>query len=255
MSVGERMVSARLREHLDEHPLVRRGIHAAVSEFAAELAPGTRVLDAGAGNAPYAELFDHCHYVTADWGNSPHEHAPASDIVASLDALPVEAASFDAVLCTEVLEHVRHPDAVLAEFARVLVPGGRLCLTVPFVWPLHEEPFDFFRYTPFALRDMLQEHGFPDAAVKPTSGYLSTLAQVADMSWWLHRRSASLWTRMREKVLLRLIRVWIAPLVRLARRNAALDDALLGVPLPLGFRAFAVKSAEEPGTLRNADGR
>ena len=106
----------------------------------------------------------------ADWGNSPHAQASESDIVASLDALPVNPASFDAVLCTEVLEHLRHPDAVLAELARVLVPGGRLCLTVPFVWPLHEEPFDFFRYTPFALSEMLQEHGFPHAAVGAHDG-------------------------------------------------------------------------------------
>jgi SAM-dependent methyltransferase len=240
---GGRTASARLREHVDEFPLVRRGILASVSQFAADLPPGGRVLDAGAGNAPYAELFDHCHYVRADWGNSPHAQASESDIIASLDALPVNSASFDAVLCTEVLEHLRHPDAVLAELARVLVPGGRLCLTVPFVWPLHEEPFDFFRYTPFALREMLREHGFPDAAIEPTTGYVSTLAQVADMSWWLYRRPGSLWKRLREKVLLRLIRVWSRPLVLLARRNTALDSALLGVPLPLGFRVFAVKSA------------
>jgi SAM-dependent methyltransferase len=239
---GGRTASARLREHVDEFPLVRRGILAAVSQFAADLPPGGRVLDAGAGNAPYAELFDHCQYVGADWSNSPHAQASESDIIASLDALPVNSASFDAVLCTEVLEHLRHPDAVLAELARVLVPGGRLCLTVPFVWPLHEEPFDFFRYTPFALREMLWEHGFPDAAIEPTTGYVSTLAQVADMSWWLYRRPGSLWKRMREKVLLRLIRVWSRPLVLLARRNTALDSALLGVPLPLGFRVFAVKS-------------
>jgi SAM-dependent methyltransferase len=231
-----------LREHLAEFPLVRRGLFAAVSQFSGGLPPGSRILDAGAGNAPYAELFGHCDYVTADWGNSPHEHAAGSDIVASLDALPVSDASFDAVLCTEVLEHVRHPESVLAELARVLVPGGRLCLTVPFVWPLHEGPFDFFRYTPFALRDMLEAEGFQEVAVEPTSGFLSTLAQVADMSWWLYRRPAPLLTRLREKVLLRLIRMWSRPLVLLARRNTALDSSLLGVPLPIGFRVFAVKS-------------
>ena len=55
---GGRTTSAHLREHVEEFPLVRRGILAAVSQFAAELPPGSRVLDAGAGNAPYAELFD-----------------------------------------------------------------------------------------------------------------------------------------------------------------------------------------------------
>jgi SAM-dependent methyltransferase len=238
--------SAQLREHLAEFPLVRRGIFAGVSQFAASLPPATRILDAGAGNAPYAELFRHCDYVTADWSNSPHEYAAGSNIVASLDALPVSDASFDAVLCTEVLEHVRYPEAVLAELERVLAPGGRLCLTVPFVWPLHEEPFDFFRYTPFALRDLLEAQGFGDITLEPTSGFLSTLAQVADMSWWLYRRPAPLLIRVREKVVLRFIRVLSRPLVLLARRNTRLDDALLGVPLPLGFRVFAVKSGGPP---------
>jgi len=233
--------SARLRRHVSEFPLVRRGILAAVSDFAAGLAPGARILDAGAGDAPYAELFGHCAYVTADWANSPHEQAGGSDIVASLDALPVKDASFDAVLCTEVLEHLRAPETVLAELSRVLVPGGRLCLTVPFVWPLHEEPYDFFRYTPFALRDMLRAQGFENVEVEPTSGYLSTLAQVADMSWWLYRRPTAPLIRLREKVVLRLIRVWSGPLVALARRNTQFDHAFLGVPLPLGFRVLAVK--------------
>jgi SAM-dependent methyltransferase len=235
-----------LREHLAEFPLVRRGIFVAVSQFATSLPRSTRILDAGAGNAPYAELFGHCDYVTADWANSPHGHAAASNIVAALDALPVGDATFDAVLCTEVLEHVRHPEAVLAELGRVLAPGGRLCLTVPFVWPLHEEPYDFFRYTPFALRDLLEAQGFRDITLESTSGYLSTLAQVADMSSWLYRRPGPLVTRVREKVLLRLIRVWSRPLVLLARRNTLLDDRLIGVPLPLGFRVLAVKSGGPP---------
>ena len=148
---------------------------------------------------------------------------------------------------TEVLEHVRHPESVLAELGRVLAPGGRLCLTVPFVWPVHEEPYDFFRYTPFALCDLLEAHGFRDVRLEPTSGFLSTLAQVADMSWWLYRRPAPLLTRLREKVLLRFIRAWSRPLVLLARRNTVLDDALIGVPLPLGFRIFAVRSGGPPG--------
>jgi len=140
-----------------------------------------------------------------------------------------------------VLEHLRAPETVLAELSRVLVPGGRLCLTVPFVWPLHEEPYDFFRYTPFALRDMLRAQGFENVEVEPTSGYLSTLAQVADMSWWLYRRPTAPLIRLREKVVLRLIRVWSGPLVALARRNSQFDRAFLGVPLPLGFRGLAVK--------------
>src|SRR5262249_29482934 len=127
-------------------PLVRRPILSTVSSFAAALPRGTRVLDAGAGDAPYAELFAHCEYITADWPQSVHEGGRQADILGSLEALPVPDAGFGAVVCTEVLEHIAEPEAVLVELLRVLEPGGRLCLTVPFAWPLHEEPFDFYRY-------------------------------------------------------------------------------------------------------------
>jgi ubiquinone/menaquinone biosynthesis C-methylase UbiE len=104
MTMGERL-SPTLLAHVEEMPLVRRPILQAVSAFAAQLPPGSRVLDAGSGNAPYAELFGHCEYVTADWPQSVHEGARQANIVASLEALPVPDEAFQAVLCTEVLEH------------------------------------------------------------------------------------------------------------------------------------------------------
>ena len=138
-----------------------------VTEVASGLPAGTRVLDAGAGEAPYRELFAHCDYVTADWENSPHALASASDIVGSLEALPVAARSFDAVVSTQVLEHVAEPLLVLRELHRVLRPAGKLYLTVPFVGELHEEPHDFFRYTPHGLRHLLTSAGFQVNATNP----------------------------------------------------------------------------------------
>lgn len=234
-------MSATVRAHVEELPLVRRSIFETVSRFAASLAPHTRILDAGAGNAPYAELFAHCDYVTADWPNSVHAGGRRADIVASLDSLPVDAESFEAVLCTEVIEHVARPDVVLFELQRVLAPNGRICLTAPFVWPLHEEPYDFYRYTSHSLEQMFEQAGFVDTLVEPRGGYLSTLGQIAAMTEWLHARPTAGIRAMQLRVCLRLARACALRLFWLANRHPSLDEDLVGVPLPLGYGVFASK--------------
>ena len=149
-----------VRDFVDGSPVNRAHIAAFVADAARATPAGARVLDAGAGAAPYRPLFAHTSYTTSDWAGSPHAEARESDIIAPLASLPVADASFDAVVLTEVLEHVAEPAAALAEVHRVLAPGGRVWLTTPFVWELHEEPDDFWRYTPHALRELLTGAGF-----------------------------------------------------------------------------------------------
>lgn len=164
--------------HIAENPLYRAPVASEVRALAASIAPGSRVLDAGAGAAPYRALFDRATYVTADWPSSLHAGAAGSDILGDLAALPSEDGSFDVILSTEVLEHVFEPREVLAEFRRVLVPGGRLLITVPFVIALHEQPDDFARYTSFALEHMLAGAGFIEIEVVPLSGAASVAAMI-----------------------------------------------------------------------------
>jgi SAM-dependent methyltransferase len=240
-------LSPALLTHVREMPLVRRLILEAVSAFAAQLPPRSRVLDAGAGNAPYAELFGHCEYVTADWPQSVHEGARESDIVASLEALPVPDESFHAVLCTEVLEHVADPARVLAEFHRILEPRGRLCLTTPFAWPLHEEPFDFYRYTPYALSHLLEQAGFAEVSIAHRAGFLFTLAQMAEMTRWIYspsgrpRGAGSSSPSPRRRFALALVRVCAEGIRWTVRRDPSLDRIAAGVDFPLGYQAVAIK--------------
>ena len=171
--------SPQLRAFVAEAPLERGLILAVVRAAAAAAPPGARVLDAGAGEAPYRELFAHTDYMTTDWSESVHPGARSADIIASLDALPVPDASFDLVVCTQVLEHVPEPAAVLAELRRVLRDGGELWLTVPFVGELHEEPHDHFRYTSHGLRGLCERAGFGEVRTWPLGGYFTALAQLA----------------------------------------------------------------------------
>ena len=73
---------------------------------------------------------------------------------------PFESEQFDSVLCNQVLEHVFNPDFFISEISRVLKPSGKLLLFVPFVWDEHEQPNDYARYSSFALKFMLEKHGF-----------------------------------------------------------------------------------------------
>lgn len=172
------MLPASVRSFVAASPIQREPIADAVAREATALDPGCRVLDAGAGEAPYRPLFAHCDYVTQDWPGTVHPGARQADVVGDLHDLPVADASFDAVLLTEVLEHVAEPAIVLTELRRVLREGGRLFVSVPFVGELHEEPHDHYRYTSHGLRGLLERAGFSGIAVEPLTGWFSTFAHV-----------------------------------------------------------------------------
>ena len=181
---GRQGVSEALRRFTEELPYERRPILEFVIKVARDTAPGTRVLDLGAGDAPYRELFGHTDYVTNDWGESAHTGAHSSDLLAPADELPVAGESFGVVLCTQVLEHVPEPAAVLAECHRVLQPGGMLALTVPLLWELHELPYDFYRYTEPGLRHLLVSAGFAEPEIAPRGDAFTTIAQLLDNARW-----------------------------------------------------------------------
>ncbi len=74
--------------------------------------------------------------------------------------IPLPENSIDSVLLTEVLEHCPEPKLVLKDIHRVLKQDGTVIFSVPFIWYLHESPWDFYRYTPFAIKKMFEENGF-----------------------------------------------------------------------------------------------
>lgn len=177
-AVGTWGLSEELRAFVQEMPYERTSILTFVRQAADSLPPGTLVLDIGAGDAPYRELFDHCDYRTSDWSGSAHEWAAAADVIASAEALPLPDASIDAALLTQMLKHVPDPAAVLGEAARLLRPAGRIFLTVPFVWELHELPLDFWRFTPPSIERLLSAAGFVSVAIEPRTHCFTTIAQL-----------------------------------------------------------------------------
>jgi SAM-dependent methyltransferase len=135
-----------------------------------------RVLDAGAGRGAYRGLLlRHAReYVGMDIGGSS-----ATDVIGDAQILPFANASFDTVFCSQVLEHVPEPWLALAEFRRVLRPGGKLILSVPHISWLHNEPHDYYRYTRHGLVFLLRKSGLAVASISAAGGLLSLLGHVA----------------------------------------------------------------------------
>lgn len=113
-----------------------------------------RVLNAGAGSRDISDL------VEGELFSQDIFEAPHIDYVSPLHQIPVEDGFFDTIICNAVLEHVENPEEVLAEFARVIKPGGTLYLCVPFMQPEHLDPTDYQRYTLDGLEREVVRHGF-----------------------------------------------------------------------------------------------
>lgn len=124
------------------------------------LAGTGRVLDVGCGSQPYRSLFREHDYVGLEFDTARNRATKSADLWFDGRRFPSDDAAFDIVLCSQVLEHTPEPQAMIAEIARVLRPGGRLILSVPFVWDEHEQPYDNFRFTRFALTRLLVGSGF-----------------------------------------------------------------------------------------------
>jgi len=167
---GGRLAERRLRPWRQDY-LVHRylwpDIGHAVATARARIGAGRpAVLDLGCGNRPYADLFAGCDYLAVD--RTTEDSRP--DVVTDATRLALAGERFDLVLCSQVIEHVPDPPALVRESFRVLRPGGFLVLTGPFWWPLHEEPHDYHRFTRHGFQHLLRSAGFADAQVMPDGG-------------------------------------------------------------------------------------
>lgn len=151
------------------------------------MAPGARVLDAGAGEGRFRNDFAHASYVATDLavGDANWDYSTL-DVISDLEQLPFIEGCFDAVFCIQVLEHVREPKQVIIELARMLKPGGRLFLSAPQSWPQHQKPHDYYRYTTFGLRYLFESAGLVTKSIKPIGGYFWYLSfQLQNINFWL----------------------------------------------------------------------
>ena len=150
----------------------------AVAAFAGTVPEGGLVLDAGAGEAGHSRFFAKRRYVGVDLavGDSEWDYSRL-DVIADLTSLPFCGACFDACINVVTLEHVREPGCALQEIERTLRPGGRLLVIVPHEWEVHQPPHDYFRYTCYGLRYLLEKACFTNIEILPVGGYFRLIAR------------------------------------------------------------------------------
>lgn len=136
------------------------------------------LLDVGCGLKPYTRFTTGlARHVGVDHPQSQHGSSRV-DVASSALHLPFKNQSCDTVLCTAVLEHIEEPFIALSEASRVLKPGGKAIYLVPFIWHIHEEPRDFFRYSRYGLEYLFGKAGFTIRELRALSGFWVTFGQL-----------------------------------------------------------------------------
>jgi SAM-dependent methyltransferase len=201
-----------------------------------------RLLDVGAGNAPYRDLlpvgveyFGVDVEISGDFGMSRRSGV----IYYDGKKLPYDDGSFDHVLCTEVIEHVPDTTAFLLDLKRVLRHGGSLILTVPWSARIHHLPYDYSRFTRFGLTELLKSAGFSGIAIKERGNEIAVIANkllvltvhlLRPRRWW-----NSFWTWVLAAVLSPItIGFLVAAHVALLFNIGSKED-------PLGYGVIAMK--------------
>ena len=131
-------------------------------------------LDAGCGDMPYKSYIINLvtNYDTIDF----EEHVPGITYIGDLqDMYMIKDDTYDTILCFEVLEHLPNPFKAVREIRRIIKNNGMLILSVPHLSRLHDVPHDYFRYTKFGLKALLEENGFEIVEIKTRGGIFSFL--------------------------------------------------------------------------------
>jgi SAM-dependent methyltransferase len=150
---------------------------------------GVEVIDIGGKKANKRGLFDIGRYgAKVTYVNIEKKDEP--DILADASNIPVADDSYDIAIAGELLEHVPDPIIVLQEARRVLKLGGKLIATVPFLYPIHADPYDFGRYTDYYWEKAAEKAGFKDVKIERHGGMFAVLAlmvqhffRAKDISW------------------------------------------------------------------------
>lgn len=161
----------------------RKGLYAAIKSESVYL--NGELLDVGCGRKPYKELFNVSRYVGMDIDQSGHTHEDEDiDVYYDGKKFPFEKESFDSVLCNQVFEHVFNPEEFLDEIYRVLKKDGQLLLSVPFAWDEHEQPYDYARYSSFALKHLFEKKGFKILSQQKSVRDITAIIQLLNLFWF-----------------------------------------------------------------------
>jgi len=135
-----------------------------------------KLVDIGCGEKPFhkylVDLVD--EYIGVDHSNTVHSKQNI-DVFAEVYNLPFAKNSFDIAILTQVIEHLENPSEALNEINRILKPEGLLFISWPFLYPIHEAPRDFYRYTKYGMKHLVLGSGFEIVKLNSSSGFWITI--------------------------------------------------------------------------------
>lgn len=187
-----------------------------LSRTLAAVPAGSRLLDAGAGEREYKRFCAHLNYVSQDFAQYDGRGDSSGlqkggweqaglDIVSDITSIPEPDASFDVIMCTEVLEHLPAPLLALGEFKRLLKPGGYLILTAPFCSLTHFAPYHFATgFNRYFYETHLPANGFDIIDIQSNGNYFDYIAQELRRLPYVAQRYAKDGLHWWEKLALRI---------------------------------------------------
>lgn len=232
--IASRKTPDKLKKFILQNPFTRCSIYYFVLQCASNLKINSSIIDVGAGDSPYREIFIKKYkYIATDFAETDCHEYKNIDYICTADNIHVGNKSFDSIICTEVLEHVSNPEEVIKEFSRIIKPGGQLFITTPFIIKLHEIPYDYLRYTPYYLNKILQDNDFEVKKIYYRGGLITSISQI-------------LLTSYEDKFIKKILLSCLFPiklLIILSPRLIFFLDKILDPSHqhPLGFGVHAIK--------------
>jgi SAM-dependent methyltransferase len=158
--------------------IIRRRLFEKIQQYSSEL--HGNLLDFGCGAKPYQALFKNSTgYTGLDFAGEGHSHENENiDVYYDGITIPFNNETFDAVFSAEVFEHVFNLEQILPEINRVMKLNGKILITCPFLWPEHEVPIDYARYTQFALKHLFEKNGFTVILQDKSGDFAATIHQI-----------------------------------------------------------------------------
>jgi 2-polyprenyl-3-methyl-5-hydroxy-6-metoxy-1,4-benzoquinol methylase len=190
-----------------------------------------KLLDMGCGKVPLYSAYR--PYVSdiqcIDWSNSPHGPIYLDKECDLTEAIPYADQSFDTIVLSDVLEHLPEPSACWKEMHRLLKPGGKVLLNVPFLYQIHEAPNDYYRYTEFALRRFADQSGFEVVELSSLGGATEVLADIV--------------AKLLANARLKIVAIWVQALARALKKTAIGKRIrkLTDTRFPLGYFMVVTK--------------
>ena len=141
------------------------------------------ILEIGSGDSNIGTLINSSNQlIKLDYPATNQRYNQAPDIFADSAKLPVADSSVDTALFLEVAEHVAHDKESIQEIYRILKPGGKFYFSIPFIYPMHDQPYDFRRYTLHGIKSLLSENGFEILKIIRHGNSLVTALQLVNLS-------------------------------------------------------------------------